>query len=359
MDWPVQNIQNGLRQAAAAAWALFEAPPVTDQEEAPKGGDESADPPVNNSEKGEPKQEPEMEDPSSESLRASSRRMGDEDGGDAEMEGPDSESSQAPSRREGTEGASDAKMEDPDPDRALDPRPDYLVYKVANVEEGKEVRARTIVTLQIPAGSPIFDSMEGSLIDPAWGGMSVGNKYCTSKARVNAVQFYGETKSVLRALIAYQEGGARVVSNHDPSFEYVPGETVSVDNAGPSMDPGIGGCTQGIHFYIDKNSAYSHFEESYQFPFITKRLEGGLGFLGYEPDDGSGSEPDGGAPGKESPDQKIVPWSVAAPPCAPMPILPPAAKPLPILFGYCQEDVDKAIQAALSAFPPNAKPAAF
>lgn len=95
----------------------------------------------------------------------------------------------------------------------------------------------------------IFHSTTGEPI--ALNQLKSGEKYCTDRVTVINASILGQTIDCIQAVKDLMNGKLRLVSNFDYKFIYELGQTICEPNFGKQG----AGCVQGIHFFIDKQSA--------------------------------------------------------------------------------------------------------
>lgn len=174
--------------------------------------------------------------------------------------------------------------------KLLDPREDVLGYKVVHwckTSRGGDVEnIKALLHLQIPGkGATIYDS-EGSSatvpVYPAQGNFVDNRKYCTDRLFVTAVQFFGASEAVLKALCNYQQSHGHLLSGYAGAnrFEY--------DLDALHLEPRAGkpgcGCKHGMHFFRDIDAALRHYGRldglaPGEMPIVAKRLTQGRGLV--------------------------------------------------------------------------------
>lgn len=179
---------------------------------------------------------------------------------------------------------------------SLDPRPDYLAYKVVTFckapdGSGQYENVKALLHMQIPAAAHIYTSDGGAGIPtggtylrvlPSLHGMRDTQKYCTNNLYVTGVQFFGEPQAVKDALINYQMSRGFLLSGFSGGNRYQ--YRLEMQHLEPRAgDPGTG-CTHGLHFFTDSASALQyggyHKPSAWkEYPVVAKRLNKGRGMV--------------------------------------------------------------------------------
>lgn len=177
----------------------------------------------------------------------------------------------------------------------LDPREDYLVYKVVNFcrhpnGQGRYDHVMAVLHMQLSGRlSKIFTS-EGpkkgiQLVSPAVDGLYSGQKYNTNAAVVIGIQFFGQPKQTKQALVDYANNKGFAVSGFGGAtkMRYEVGQLHVEPRAGRTRDGQK--CTEGLHFFVDIDSAfnYGRAEVGSSQPIVALRLSQPRGLVMIEP----------------------------------------------------------------------------
>lgn len=127
-------------------------------------------------------------------------------------------------------------------------------YKtVAIMDINGEYIKEVVALIQIQVGLNIAFGETGKKIETA-NELKSGQKLCTNKTTVNAVQFVGPIGLVQKYGNMYVNNVIELVSQFDSHFKYKLGESIIETSFG---EPGIG-CIQGIHFFLTKDQAIQY-----------------------------------------------------------------------------------------------------
>lgn len=181
--------------------------------------------------------------------------------------------------------------------RVLDPREDYLAYKVVKWctrrDGGDVAGVQALLHMQIPGKTGrIYESGSGrrARLHPARDQYLDKTKYCTNELLVIGVQFFGSPELVLEALIDYQQDKGFLLSGFSGGNRY------RYELGARHLEPKAGlpgcGCVNGLHFFRDIQSAldYSPLPRKNNRnddndcwlgnqPIVAKRLMNGRGFV--------------------------------------------------------------------------------
>lgn len=157
------------------------------------------------------------------------------------------------------------------PEKMLEPS--ITGWKIVRILANNQLDMDTIALLELKIYGTIH-TPTGSVIRPA--NLQTGDKYCTNECVVSAVQFVGTFSENIKKLLENftNNNDIKLVSNFDPNFEYKLGHIIREKE---SSKPGIG-CTQGMHFFIDKKSCFQYLEGGFAgipmcWPTITGPIE--------------------------------------------------------------------------------------
>lgn len=171
-------------------------------------------------------------------------------------------------------------------DLALDPRPDFLAYKIVRwctrANGGDLDQVYALLHMQIPGSASIFSSHTGEKVLPARDGLIDAQKYCTNHLRVIGVQFFGALKPVTRALVDFQMSRGYLLSGFsgDVRYQY----ELERDHYEPRAGQRGMACGSGLHFFCDIDSAldYGGYHERKNWstePVVARRLKHGRGLV--------------------------------------------------------------------------------
>lgn len=137
-----------------------------------------------------------------------------------------------------------------------DSKPHFTGYKLVCILSNGFLNMNAAALIEI-AINTAADPISGKEYTAAE--LKSGVNYITPSCKVNQVWIFGQTVDVEIAYNALKRREAKLVSNFDPQFEY----TLSEVSQEPEFGKQGKGCLQGIHFFIDKKSAFKFIKTNF------------------------------------------------------------------------------------------------